>query len=98
MAVVEIANFRLRDGADEQAFLEAEHQLRNGQIRQHPGFIKRELGKSDSGEWVMVLTWETQADAKSWGPKFMQDPAGKAFAQQLDLGSMRQNSYTIADV
>lgn len=98
MAVLEIARFRLKDDVADQTFLEAEQRIRNGHIRQQPGFIKRETGKSDSGEWTVVLQWESKADADAWRPKFMQDPDGQAFAKLLDLSSMRQDHYMIVTV
>ena len=95
MTIVEIARFKLKAGADEQAFLAAEKGLMNGQIRQQTGFISRQAAKGDNGEWVVILQWESAKDAEAWTPKFMQDQNGKAFAAQLDFSSMKQDRYQI---
>ena len=95
MAIVEIAHFKLKPDADEKAFLAAEQGLVNGQIRQQPGFLGREAAKGADGEWIVILHWETVADAEAWTPKFMQDPNGQAFAAQLDFSTMKQERYEV---
>ena len=95
MAIVEVARFKLKEGADENTFLAAEKALAAGQIRQQPGFISREAAKGENGEWVIILHWESLAEAEAWSPKFMQDPNGQAFAAQLDFSSMKQDRYQV---
>ncbi len=95
MAMVEVARFKLKEGADEQAFIAAERRLASGQITKQPGFISREAAKGANGEWTIILHWTSTTDAEAWTPKFMQDPDGQAFAAQLDFSSMRQDRYQI---
>ncbi len=98
MAYIEFAKFKLRAGVTDEAFLEAERNIRNGRIRQQQGYQGRELGKSENGEWLIIIRWESAADGEAWSPIFMQDPLGQAFAGCLDFSSMRQEHYTLLTV
>jgi len=95
MAYIELAKFKLKTGITDETFLEAERNLRNGRIQKQPGYLGRETGQGDSGEWLIIIRWESAADGAAWGPIFMQDPHGQAFASLLDFSSMRQEHFTL---
>ncbi len=98
MAYIELAKFKLRAGITDEAFQNAERNIRNGKIRQHPGYLGRELAKGDNGEWLIIIRWEAKENGESWSPVFMADPDGQAFAGCLDFSSMRQEHFTIVTI
>jgi len=93
MTIVEIAQFKLKPGADEAAFVAAEHVIAKGIILQQPGFISREMTKGANGQWVVIMHLDSVAAADAWGPKLMQDPGAPAFVSQLDFSSMHKDYY-----
>ena len=52
MALVEIARYKLREGASEQALLEAEGEIQRAVVPKHPGYVSRELPKTADGGYV----------------------------------------------
>ena len=30
-----------------------------------PGFVHREIGKNEEGEWIIAISWETAEDARN---------------------------------
>ena len=98
MAVIELAKFKLRAGVSDEAFLLAENNIRSGRINQQPGYLGREIGRGENGEWLIVIRWETAEQAVAWTPVFMQDPHGQAFASLLDFASMRQEHFGLVTV
>lgn len=95
MAYIELAKFKLRTGVSDEAFLQAERNIRNGRIRQQPGYLGREIGRGENDEWFIIIRWESAAAGEAWSPIFMQDPHGQAFASHLDFSSMRQEHFTV---
>ena len=60
MAVIEIARYRLRSGADEQTLIDAEKEIQQGLARHYPGSLSRELSRGENGEFVLIMHWESQ--------------------------------------
>ena len=62
-AVIEWAPFRLAAGADDSALLNAADAVQRDFIRHQPGFVRRELLRESSGEWVDLIVWEDDQSA-----------------------------------
>ena len=69
-AAIEVITVKLQDGADVDGFLAANQAIEENHIVQQPGFIAREVGVSEDGEWMIVLHWETAADSAASSAKF----------------------------
>ncbi len=59
---VELVNYRLNDDADPDAFLAINRTVGEEFTSAQPGFLKREIGNSDDGTWLIAVYWQT-ADA-----------------------------------
>jgi len=92
MAIIEIARYKLREGADEQALIRAEKQIQQGVARQYLGNLGRELSRNENGEFVLIMRWESQAAADGWNTAMFQDPAGRALGGLVDPSSMRKET------
>lgn len=55
--VIEWAPFRLRDGVCETELLEASSAIQREFLYRQPGFVRRELARSDDGLWTDVVHW-----------------------------------------
>ncbi|MBV8234545.1 MAG: hypothetical protein JO075_02475 [Acidimicrobiia bacterium] len=63
MAVIETTTFRLADGVDEAALLEADEQARTGFLYHQAGMLRATTAKADDGEWIVVVLWASYEDA-----------------------------------
>jgi hypothetical protein len=65
--ILVIKRFRLKEGADEIAFLEADARLQRDFTMKQPGILECTTAKSTRGEWLVVHLWESPeaADAPS---------------------------------
>jgi len=63
MAVIEATTFRLADGVDEAAFLEADEQARTGFLYHQAGMLRATTAKADDGEWIVVVLWASYEEA-----------------------------------
>ncbi len=62
---IELVNYRLNDDADPAAFLAINRTVGEEFTSAQPGFLKREIGKSDDGTWLIAVYWQTAEDARN---------------------------------
>lgn len=79
MQVIDITTFRLADGVDERAFVDADTRVQTEFIPNHPGFIRRTTAHGDDGEWVVITLWGSEADADASAALAVSHPVMTAF-------------------
>jgi heme-degrading monooxygenase HmoA len=94
MAVVEFVRFRLAQGAAESAFLE-ENRRAQAFVAGQPGFVSRELARGDDGGWLVLVRWNSAADADASFARFVAATEMKPFMDLLDGPSMEAGRYTL---
>jgi hypothetical protein len=62
--VVEWAPFRLVPGVTEEQLVAASRDLQENFLGKQPGFLRRELLRGQSGEWVDLAFWADRAAAE----------------------------------
>ncbi len=93
--VTEVITVKLRDGADADGFIAANQALEESYIAQQPGFIAREVGVAEDGEWLIVIHWETAEDSAASIAKFEEAPGVESFMSFLDAETMAITVYDI---
>lgn len=58
--VIEWAPFVVKPGVTEAVLLEVSHDLQRDFLEGQPGFIRRELVRSDRGQWTDLVYWESR--------------------------------------
>jgi heme-degrading monooxygenase HmoA len=86
--VIETNRFRLVDGVDDAAFLEADEQVRTGFLYQRPGIVRATTAKSDDDEWIVIVLWASDEDADAAADAAQEDAAVKRL-EQLVVGMQR---------
>ena len=61
--MIEVLTFRLRDGADHQAFTAVNERLQTEFFYLQPGLVRRTTAKSADGTWLGLTHWESAAHA-----------------------------------
>ena len=69
-SVIEILRFRLADGADEAAFLQADKRVQAEFAYQQPGLVRRTAARGDDGGWVVIDLWHSAAQAEAANAKW----------------------------
>jgi Antibiotic biosynthesis monooxygenase len=93
--VIEIVQFRLKDGAHEEAFQEASESMEEGFARRQPGFLNRSLARGDEGTWVDVVFWQDLKSAVDAAEAFMGSEACMPFFGMIDEDSVRLSHYEV---
>lgn len=93
--VLEVTTFRLNPTVSQDAFNTLDGEVETNFTSKQPGFIKRQSGVDDDGNYVVLVYWNTMADAESSMSKFMSDSSVAEYTGMIDGGSMTMNRYMI---
>jgi hypothetical protein len=95
--VVEIMTFRLRAGASEANFLEADGRVQTEFAYQQPGMVRRTTARGEEGDWVVVDFWRSARDADACLEGWHREPAPLAFMALVDEGTVRVQRFETLD-
>ena len=93
--VTEVITVKLQDGADADGFVAANQALEADHIVKQPGFIAREVGVAEDGEWLIVIHWETAEDSAASIAVFEEAAGVESFMSLLDAETMAIAVYDI---
>lgn len=94
-SVLEVTTFSLKTTANHQTFTELDAKVEEDFTSKQPGFIRRESGVNENGEYTVIVYWKTLADAEASMKKFMGDTSVADYARIIEGPSMKMNRYTI---
>lgn len=94
--VIEVTTFKYKASVDADAYWIEDAKVEADYTSQQPGFISRESGYAeDSNEVVVIVRWETQANADASMQKFMGDASVQKFANMIDGPTMQMTRYDV---
>lgn len=93
--VLEVTTFRLNTTASQHTFNALDAEVESKFTSKQPGFIKRQSAVDENGNYVVIVYWNTTADAEASMSKFMADPAVADYAGMIDGATMSMNRYSI---
>lgn len=68
--IVELIRFNLIEGIDDVSFLKASAKVQYTFLKKQQGFIQRQLLKTEKNEWVDIVHWTTEEEARKATNKF----------------------------
>ena len=78
-SILEIATFKLAEGVEEAALLEASAQLERDFLAQQPGFLRRELVRKGAQTYADIILWHSQEQAQAAVAKAQANPAAGGY-------------------
>ena len=96
MSVIETMTFRLRVGADEEAFLAVDTRLQSDFAYQQPGLVRRTIarGRGDRAqEWIVVDVWWSAENADACAHRWEHDALAQEFMAFLDPTTVDVRRY-----
>jgi hypothetical protein len=94
--IVEVSQFRLVAGADENAFLAAAERTQSEFLGQQHGFLGRDLLRADDGTWMDIVRFQDAESAEAAFVAFAGHPGVVAFESMLDPSSLRMTHWWAA--
>ncbi|MCL5129410.1 hypothetical protein [Algibacter sp. L4_22] len=94
--IVEILSFKYKRTINASDFWKEDSKVLSNYSLKQPGFISRESGfNEEKNEVLIVLRWNTAADAEASMRKFLSDKSISKFVNMIDLNSMKVTRYVI---
>ena len=96
-SVLEVTSFKLQPTANDSIFNDLDSKVETIFTSKQAGFIKRQSAVTENGEYVVLVYWNTQADADASMQKFMKDESVADYAAMINGSTMKMNRYEIED-
>ncbi len=96
-AVIEILTFRLIEGVEEIAFLEADRRVQAEFAYRQPGMLRRTTARGADGEWLVLDLWRSAQAADDCDARWGRDEVTAAFMSFVDGTTVRTARYETLD-
>lgn len=93
--VLEVTTFSLKTTANKINFYTLDAKVEDDFTSKQPGFIRRESGVNEKGEFTVIVYWKTIANADASMKKFMSDSSVSEYVGMIDSNTMKMNRYSI---
>ncbi|MBS3050880.1 MAG: hypothetical protein J4400_01915 [Candidatus Aenigmarchaeota archaeon] len=95
MTTLEIVQFRLKSETDEKDFISAAEELQKEFLGKAAGFIDRALARTEDGNWMDVLHWETPEDAQRVAKDFLNHASARRYEDMIDLETAKMTDSSV---
>jgi len=96
MGVIETMTFRLREDADEGAFLAVDKRLQSDFAYQQPGLVRRTTARGvgdHTGDWLVIDIWWNAEAADACAQRWDTDAVAQEFMSFVDRTSVDVRRY-----
>jgi len=93
--IMEVTTFHINADINPMAFAKRDAKVGSDYTSKQPGFIKRQSGVDDKGNYVVVVYWKSVANADASMSKFMSDASVSDYAQMIDASTMKMSRYVM---
>ena len=95
--VLEVTTFKTKSVTNTTTFNALDAEVENNFTKNQPGFLHRQSGINEAGEYVVLVYWDTLENAQASMEKFMADPSVSDYASMIDGPTMKMSRYVIND-
>ncbi len=93
--IMEVTTFNIISTINPMAFANRDAQIENDFTSKQPGFIKRQSGVDEKGNYVVIVYWKSVANADASMNKFMGDASVADYAKMIDGPTMKMSRYAM---
>lgn len=93
--VLEVTTFKTKPTTKALDFNKLDREVESNFTNKQSGFIKRQSGINEKGEYAVLVYWKSTKDAEASMQKFMSDASVADYASMIDGASMKMSRYTI---
>lgn len=91
--IMEVTTFSIHDTIDVTSFKEMDAKIENIFTSKQPGFIQRQSGVDEKGNYLVVVFWKSLNDADASMKKFMTESSVANYAAMINPSSMKMSRY-----
>ncbi|MFI7011954.1 antibiotic biosynthesis monooxygenase family protein [Streptomyces sp. NPDC050145] len=94
MSVIETVRFQLSPTVDAADFVNRDRKVEAEYMEKRPGFLSREVSRSEDGEYLVIVHWATPEDADATMQGFFGAPETQDFLAAVDKTTVQSGRYT----
>ncbi|MFC8914626.1 antibiotic biosynthesis monooxygenase family protein [Streptomyces sp. NPDC047821] len=95
MSTVETVRFKLIPGVDTADFETLDRRVETEYMAKRPGFLAREVSRSEDGEYLVVVHWATPEDADATMKGFFSAAETQDFLAAVDKTTVQSGRYAL---
>lgn len=93
--ILEVTTFKTKSTTNAATFSTLDAQVEKNFTDKQPGFVKRQSGINEKGEYVVLVYWNSIKDAEASMQKFMTDASVATYASMIEGSSMKMSRYDV---
>ena len=93
--IIEVTTFNINATVNPSTFAKRDAQVEKDFTMHQSGFIKRQSGVDDKGNYLVVVYWKSMEDAAASMKKFMSDTSVADYAKMINGPTMQMSRYII---
>mgnify|MGYP001059634378 CR=1 FL=1 len=93
--VIETIRFKLLPEIDHSDFLRRDRKVHDGYMALRPGFRSREVSRSEDGEYLVIVHWDSAEDAEATISAFFGAPETQDFIAAVDVSTVSSGRYEV---
>lgn len=93
--ILEVTTFNINSDTNPITFAKRDAEVESDFTSKQPGFVKRQSGMDEEGNYVVLVYWESVANADASMKKFMGDASVADYGQMIDAPTMNMSRYAI---
>jgi len=93
--VVEIATYKTKKGVKEANFARLDSVIELVYTRKQPGYISKESGIDQQGNWLVVVSWDNQKHAQAGFDQFLHSPLSTNFIKMIDTATISHKLFSV---
>ncbi len=93
--IMEVTTFNINSTIDPKIFAQRDAKVESDFTSKQEGFIKRQSAVDEKGNYVVIVYWNSIANADASMSKFMNDASVADYAQMLDGPTLKMSRYTM---
>lgn len=93
--VVEITTYKTKKGVKQADFARVDSVIERLYARKQPGYISKESGIDQKGNWLVVVSWDNNEHANAGFDHFMTSPLSENFRKMIDTATISHKLFTV---
>lgn len=95
--IIQIATYKTNKGVKEADLAKMDSVINLKGLQKEAGFISKENGVDNHGNWLLVVAWDNDAHAEAARIKFEQSPKSDSYNKLIDTASISQKRFTVTN-
>ena len=93
--VVTITTCKIKKGVKQAEFTRLDSVIERVYARKQPGYISKESGIDQRGNWLVVVSWDNSQHADAGFNHFMNNPLTQDFKKMIDTTTISNKVFTV---